>query len=180
MRVVAGLAKGTALSAPKGRNTRPTADRVKESMFAVIQFEVADRRVLDLFAGSGALGIEALSRGAAYAVFVDESPQAAASIRENLAAAKFAEKARMMKCGYGAALSSLKGEQFSLVFMDPPYAAGVYEKALSALMENGLLTLDAIVVLEKDAVGNIGIPPFYEVFKQKKYGGTEVVYLRRA
>jgi len=180
LRVIAGIAKGKPLAAPKGQNTRPTTDRVKESLFAVIQFDVAGRSVLDLFAGSGALGIEALSRGAENAVFVDERSDCIDTVLENLGKTGLAEKARAIKADFISVLRKLQGEKFSLVFLDPPYRAGYYEKALSALIEYALLMEDAIVVMEKDADENIAIPAYFEAFKEKRYGGTALVYLKKA
>lgn len=149
-------------------------------MFAVIQFDIAGKRVLDLFAGSGALGIEALSRGAEFAVFVDERAQSVAVVKENLAKARLAEKARVIKSDYAGALHILQGGEFSLIFMDPPYQGGYYEKALAAIGEYGLLAADGIVVLEKDESLNLEIPPYYVHYKEKRYGGTALVYLKKA
>ena len=121
MRVITGTARGRRLKELQGMETRPTTDKVKESLFSIIQFDIEGRRVLDLFAGTGQLGIEALSRGAAEAVFVDRRPDAVRLVQENLALCAFTDRARVKS---GDALAYLKsGEKFDLIFLDPPYAA---------------------------------------------------------
>ena len=121
MRVITGTARGRRLKELQGMETRPTTDKVKESLFSIIQFDIEGRRVLDLFAGTGQLGIEALSRGAAEAVFVDRRPDAVRLVQENLALCGFTDRARVKS---GDALTYLKsGEKFDLIFLDPPYAA---------------------------------------------------------
>lgn len=179
MRVIAGSARGCALKAPAGMSTRPTTDRVKESMFAVIQFEVQGQNVLDLFAGSGALGIEALSRGAAHAVFVDKNEKSVALIKENLKKTKLTDKALILKQDY---LQALKGssQKFGLVFLDPPYALGLYESALAAIMEYGLLEEGGLIVMEYDPSYEIKIPEGYAKDKEKKYGSTMLAFLKKA
>lgn len=179
MRVIAGTARGCTLNAPEGFNTRPTADRVKESMFAVIQFEVQGKSVLDLFAGSGALGIEALSRGAAYAVFVDKDEKSIELIKENLGKAKLSDKAVVLKKDYLHALKSLS-QKFGIVFLDPPYAQGLYESALTAIKEYGILDDGGMIVIEYSPSYEINIPEGYTKVKEKKYGSTMLAYLKRA
>ena len=130
MRVITGTARGRRLKELQGMETRPTTDKVKESLFSIIQFDIEGRRVLDLFAGTGQLGIEALSRGAAEAVFVDRRPDAVRLVQENLALCGFTDRARVKS---GDALAYLKsGEKFDLIFLDPPYAANMLEQALTA------------------------------------------------
>ena len=121
MRVITGSARGMALKAPKGMDTRPTMDQVKEGIFSAIQFEVEGRRVLDLFAGSGQMGIEALSRGAKSAVFVDMREDACKVVRENLAKTRLEQNARVVRADYLSYLASAR-ETFDLIFLDPPYA----------------------------------------------------------
>ena len=121
MRVITGSARGMALKAPKGMDTRPTMDQVKEGIFSAIQFEVEGRRVLDLFAGSGQMGIEALSRGAKSAVFVDMREDACKVVRENLAKTRLEQNARVVRADYLSYLVSAR-ETFDLIFLDPPYA----------------------------------------------------------
>lgn len=150
MRIIAGSAKGRNIEAPKGRDTRPTLDRVREAIFGMIQFDVEDAAVLDLFAGSGALGLEALSRGASEAVFCDCDRQACAAVQKNLAALGFSERAQVhfSDCFSLIERLSFAGKRFSLVLIDPPYQSGLYEKTLEALVKAGILEDGCIVIAE--------------------------------
>lgn len=130
MRVITGTARGRRLETLAGEDTRPTAERVKEALFSAIQFDIEGRRVLDLFAGSGQLGIEALSRGAAGCVFVDKNPEAALVIRRNLKAAGFSAGTQVLSLEAASYLAHAK-DVFDLVFLDPPYAAGLLEPSLA-------------------------------------------------
>lgn len=132
MRVITGTARGRRLITLEGTDTRPTTDRVKEALFSIIQFEIEGRRVLDLFAGSGQLGIEALSRGAKSAVFVDSSKKSAEVVRKNLATTGFSESAAVV-CGDSIAFLKARNEKFDIAFLDPPYSTGLLQKALAAL-----------------------------------------------
>ena len=134
MRVITGTARGCRLETPEGLDTRPTADRVKEGLFSAISFEIEGRRVLDLFAGSGQLGIEALSRGAASCVFVDRSRQAVEVIRRNVKAARLETNAEIV-CGESLAYLARAAGPFDLVFLDPPYAAELLVPCLETLGE---------------------------------------------
>ena len=127
MRVITGTARGRRLKELDGYETRPTTDRVKEGIFNIIQFDIDGRKVLDLYAGTGQLGIEALSRGAASAVFVDQRRDAAALIRDNLKLTGLEDRAKVV-CGDAAAFLPSAGEKFGLIFIDPPYAANLWEK----------------------------------------------------
>ncbi len=148
MRIITGIARGARLKAPRGLSTRPTADRVRESLFSILGARVAGRRVLDLFAGTGSLGLEALSRGAAQAVFVDRAT--AAILRDNAAHTHLEEKARILGSDVFAAMERLaaSGERFSLVFCDPPYRRGLWERVLTTMDASPLLTEDALLVVE--------------------------------
>ena len=132
MRVITGTARGRRLITREGEDVRPTSDRVKEAAFSIIQFEVEDRKVLDLFAGSGQMGIEALSRGAASAVFVDQSAKSVEVVRKNLETVGFEGRAQVFTTGYDAFLLST-ADRFDLAFLDPPYEKGFVEKALPLL-----------------------------------------------
>lgn len=129
MRVITGTARGKRLQTREGDAVRPTPDRVKEALFSMIQFDIEGRRVLDLFAGSGQLGIEALSRGAREAVFVDSSRESAEIVRKNVESCGFADSARIENIGYDTYLLR-KGEPFDLAFLDPPYRTGLLQKAI--------------------------------------------------
>ncbi len=147
MRVITGSAKGCRLETLDGLDTRPTAERVKEGIFSAISFEIEGRRVLDLFAGSGQMGIEALSRGARSCVFVDRNRQAAEIIRRNLRATKL-EGASQVVCREAAEYLMQASGPFDLVFLDPPYAAGLTEPCMERLA--GKLAPGASVVCETD------------------------------
>ena len=142
MRVITGLAKGMRLETLEGMDVRPTADRVKEAEFSIIQFEIEGRRVLDLFAGSGALGIEALSRGAKVATFVDANPEAVKVIRSNLEHTGLTKKASVAAGDFEQFLNYTKAA-FDIVFIDPPYSKGLADRALqlmvSHMSENGVI-----------------------------------------
>ena len=146
MRVITGSARGMALKAPKGMDTRPTMDQVKEGIFSAIQFEVEGRRVLDLFAGSGQMGIEALSRGAASCVFVDQDRTAHQVVRDNLRAAKLEKQARVIQSEALTYLHRCR-DSYDLVFVDPPYACGLYGEILATLepcvAAGGLVTVES-------------------------------------
>lgn len=132
MRVITGTARGRRLTTLEGTDTRPTTDRVKEALFSIIQFEIEGRRVLDLFAGSGQLGIEALSRGAKSAVFVDGSKKAAEVVKKNLETTSFSKSASVV-CGDALAFLKTRSEKFDIAFLDPPYSTGLLQKALESL-----------------------------------------------
>jgi len=152
MRVIAGEARGRRLSAPRGLATRPTLARVRESMFSrlSVRLDFAGLRVLDLFAGTGSLGIEALSRGAAHVTFVESARPALTALRRNLAALGFSERARVLKSEVLRGLETLSAQrqQFDLVLLDPPYRKGWGDRVLPRLMELQLLAEDAWVATE--------------------------------
>ena len=150
MRVIAGSARRLLLKTPAGTNTRPTTDRIKETLFNMLQRELGGRVFLDLFAGSGGIGIEALSRGARHACFADSSREAIACVRENLTHTKLADRATVYAMDAGAALSRMSDEKrkFDIVFLDPPYGKGLEFEALSLLRRYGLLAEDATVIVE--------------------------------
>ena len=149
MRVVSGTARGVSLLSLEGLETRPTTDRVKESMFNVLQFELYGKRVLDLFAGSGALGIEALSRGAESATFVDQNPKALDIVGQNLKKTRLDGQAVLVRDGFESFLKREK-KPFDIVFLDPPYASDFAHRAVLMLLEQGLLSPRSVVVLEHD------------------------------
>ena len=131
MRVITGIARGKRLVTPQGLDVRPTSDRVKEAIFSALQFDIEGRRILDLFAGSGQLGIEALSRGAESATFVDSSDASIKAIKQNLESTRLSDKAKVIRSDYSS-FCTRTTEKFDIVFLDPPYLAGFLEKAISA------------------------------------------------
>lgn len=149
MRVIAGTARRLPLKTVPGDGTRPTTDRIKETLFNMIQNDLYDTRFLDLFAGSGGIGIEALSRGAKKAVFVENNRKAAECIRQNLAFTRLADQGELLQMDVMTALNRLSGgEPFDLVFMDPPYHEGWEERVLAFLAGSGLLHGDSLVIVE--------------------------------
>jgi RNA methyltransferase, RsmD family len=150
MRVIAGSARRLLLKTPAGMNTRPTTDRIKETLFNMLQPQLAGKVFLDLFAGSGGIGIEALSRGARHACFADSSREAIACVRENLTHTKLADRATVYAADMGAALARMRDEKrtFDIVFLDPPYGKGLEMTALELLRRYGLLAGDATVIVE--------------------------------
>lgn len=172
MRIIAGTKRGQTIAAPKGLDTRPTLDRVKESLFGIIQFEIAGNTVLDLFAGSGNLGLEALSRGAEHAVFNDAGRESAAIVRANIAKLGFTDRATVYSLDYRAAIDAAARAQFrfGLVFLDPPYKAGLVENALALLRTAGVLAGDALIIAEHAASMPPETPEGFILKDRRKYG----------
>ena len=143
MRIISGTSRGSRLVTLEGTETRPTLDRVKEPLFSIIQMHIKDARVLDLFAGSGALGLETLSRGAKSAVFSDISDKAINVIKQNVEKTKLGEKAIVLKGSYEDILKQMKNEnkEFDLIFLDPPYKGGLLEDAIKRILEYNLLKI---------------------------------------
>ena len=177
MRVNTGSARGRKLEAPQGLETRPTSDMVKEAMFSIIQFEVEEAMVLDLFAGSGQLGIEALSRGAKFAVFVDASREAQEVIRANLQSTGLAQKSRVAAMD---ALGFLKstGDRFSIALLDPPYQKGLLDEALPLLA--GKMEEDGVILCESEK--NEALPTkagAFSLYKEYRYGKKKITVYRK-
>lgn len=179
MRVITGKARGTQLKTPDGMLTRPTADRVKEALFSIINFDIPGARVLDLFGGTGQLGIEALSRGARNAVFVDAREDACRIIRENLKRTKLEGQGSVIRCDYLDYLRRCK-EQFDIVILDPPYAEVFLENALNCIAEIDILQTDGIIVTERPLGKEL---PFelegFTRSKDYKYGKTLLTLYRK-
>lgn len=149
MRVIAGSARRISLRTPEGLETRPTTDRIKETLFNMLQYDLADCVFLDLFAGSGGIGIEALSRGAARCVFAEKNRAAADCIRENLKATRLEERALVMHCDALTALKRLEGkERFDYIFMDPPYGCELEKQMLIFLKDSGLIDQESTMIVE--------------------------------
>jgi len=183
MRIVGGRLRGRALAAPKSQRIRPTADRLREALFNILMHAyenpIAGARVLDLFAGTGALGLEAVSRGAAFALFVDEEAEARALMRQNVDALGVAAATRIFRRDATKLGAAHPVEPFSLVFLDPPYGKGLAEKALTSAHDGGWLTSDALVVVEEAADAGFKPPEGFEEIEQRKYDDTEFAILRR-
>ena len=179
MRVISGSARGVQLRTPDGLKTRPTADRVKEAMFSIIQFDIPCARVLDLFGGTGQLGIEALSRGAAYCCFIDELEQACMLIKDNLAKTKLSEKAKVIRSDYSSFLKNTT-EKFDIIFLDPPYAEVFLENSLKIITEIDILQSGGIIVTERP-LGKELLCEFsgFSRSKDYKYGNTLLTIYRK-
>ena len=175
MRIVGGDARGRPLRAVPGRGTRPTADRVRQSLFDALGQRMDGLRVLDLYAGTGALALEALSRGAAAAVLVESDPRAAAVIVRNAATLGYEGRCRLLRAAVPLALRDLRGERFDLVFSDPPYALRAAQATLDALLANGLLSPGARVVLETDRREPVPAAPPLALSGDRRYGDTRVL-----
>lgn len=179
MRVITGKARGIQLKTPEGMLTRPTADRVKEALFSIINFDIPNAVVLDLFGGTGQLGIEALSRGAKRAVFVDAREEACRLIRENLSRTKLTQESVVVRSDYMQYLNRCT-DQFSIIFLDPPYAETYLENAIKRITEIDILQSDGIIVAERP-VGKELPWEFdgYQRSKDYKYGKTLLTIYRK-
>lgn len=180
MRIISGRYKGKKLHSVRGLIIRPTADRLRESIFNILSHGVLNAVVLDLFAGTGALGMEALSRGAESAVFVDNNPGALSVIRRNIISCSFDKQAHIIKWDIKKNLNCLKsaGAVFDLVFMDPPYNRGMVKPALFNLEQTGSLKKGARIVVEHSPLESIPDPVFmFEIEDRRKYGKTLVSFL---
>lgn len=174
MRVITGTARGRKLKELEGYETRPTTDRVKEGIFNIIQFDIEGRKVLDLFAGTGQLGIEALSRGAAGAVFVEQRRDAAALVRDNLKLTGLAERGRVV-CGEALAYVSSAKETFDLIFIDPPYAANLWKNTINAISQFDILSNHGIMICESPLEREMPRvdPPYYQR-RTYRYGKIKI------
>ena len=185
MRVVAGTHRGRALATPANDAIRPTSDRVREAVFNILahgidEFALDGARVIDLFAGTGALGIEAISRGAAYCLFVEEAPESRALIRTNVEALGLTGATRIF-CRDATDLGPCGNmEPYALAFLDPPYGKGLGEKALVALRDGKWLTPGAIVVLEERANVDIALPKGFTELDRRTWGDTQAIFARLA
>ncbi len=152
MRIITGIARGTKLRTLEGNETRPTAEAVKEAIFSMIQFELEDRRILDLYSGSGQMGLEALSRGAAKATMIDINPEATKIIKENAQKAKLYDKCVVLTTDCRKLMKGLSGkEKYDIVFIDPPYASKTIPGVLADLIKYDLIEENGIVICEDDS-----------------------------
>ena len=179
MRVISGKARGVSLKTPDGLVTRPTADRVKEAIFSIIQFDLPGARVLDLFGGTGQLGIEALSRGAKFVDFVDKNESACKLIKENLKRAKFEAQANVFRSEYDIFLKKSM-VHYDIVLLDPPYAEVFLENSLKLITEIDILQSGGIIVTERPISKELLLDfPGYIRSKDYKYGKTLVTLFRK-
>ena len=182
MRIVGGRLRGKSLVGPKSPAIRPTADRARESLFNILIHAygdpVAGARVLDLFAGTGALGLEALSRGACFALFVDDGAEARALIRANVEALGLGGATRIFRRDATRLGAAHPVAPFSLVFLDPPYGQGLAETALGAARDGGWLAPDALIVVEEAADARFTAPDGFNEIERRRYDDTELIFLR--
>ena len=171
MRIIAGKRKGLLIKTIDGDSTRPTRDMVREALFSILTGRIVDCKFLDLFAGSGAIGIEALSRGASESYFADINPQCIRVIKENIAKAKFEDDSHVYNLDYKQVLKKLRGNKFDIIFIDPPYNKGMGVDAINLISDYDLLSDDGIVILETDTneevleeIGDL------KVYNNKRYG----------
>lgn len=182
MRIIAGSARSLPLKAPEGLDTRPTSDQIKETLFNMLQYDIPGCYFLDLFAGSGQMGLESLSRGGEYSVFVDNNRKAAKCIEDNIHFTKFDTQARLISSDVISALYTIEGKyKFDIIFMDPPYNKEMEKEVLSYLKTSSLLKPDTIIIVEAstetnfDYVEELG----FEISKYKKYRTNAHVFLKR-
>lgn len=180
MRVISGSARGKQLAPVPGMDTRPTTDRVKESVFNILQMVIPGCDMLDLFAGTGQIGIEALSRGASHAIFCDAAPKALAVIRKNLAAAGMENRAEVIGKDFVSALRQLQGRQVDVIFLDPPYGGKILNSALKSVESFDILRPGGIIICESSVQDEILCPDSFRIRKQYKYGAIRLTSIIRA
>ena len=182
MRVISGNLKGRRLSSLKGQKLRPTSDRVKEAIFDILQDQIRGQKVLDLFAGTGALGIEALSRGAKWAVFVEESTRSLSALRRNLEECRLEDRAEVLGREARAAIKILeaRGDSFELIFLDPPYGKGLARRALETLSRSSIVTPHTLVVAEHSLSEKLDFIPSWQRVDERRYGSTQVSFFMKA
>lgn len=182
MRIIAGRFRGHVLKTPKTYSVRPTSDRLRETLFNVLAHSYGDpvdgARVLDLFAGTGALGLEALSRGAAFALFIEDGVEARGLLRGNVEALGVAGTSRIFRRDATRLGPAAPNEPFSLVFADPPYGKALGEKALASLRDGGWLTPDALIVVEEAGDAVFDLPTGFEEIETRSYGETKLIFLK--
>lgn len=180
MRVIAGSAKGCKLNSIDDISTRPTLDRVKEPLFSIIQNHIEEANVLDLFAGSGALGIEALSRGAKHCTFCDKSYKAIQMIKENVAKTKFTEKSQIVNKDYKKCLEELN-KSYDIIFIDPPYKKDIAIDSINRILEKSLLAKSGIIIIETDEeereIQELNNVSKLEIYDTRKYGRVKLLFL---
>ncbi len=184
MRIISGTARGTKLFTLDGTNTRPTLDRVKEPLFNILNFRLQDAIVLDLFAGSGALGLEAISRGATKAIFCEHDRNAANIIEKNIEKTRFKDESLLIKGEFEVALKQIKkdGTKVDIVFLDPPYKTDLIYKSIKLIIDLEILNEDAIIMLEtdepvriQDEIKDLSV----KIFDIRKYGRVSLLFMQQ-
>ncbi len=181
MRIISGEKKGRILVAPPGMDTRPTTDKVKEAVFSSIQFDLEGARVLDLFAGSGQMGLEALSRGAAACVFVEQGRAAQKAVETNVAALEYSEaQAKLVKGEAIAFLATCKPRSFDIIILDPPYGSGLLEKAIDSIAQFDILCENGIMICEQAEGTELTLPSGMELARRYRYGRKSICKVIKA
>lgn len=180
MRIISGKARGTKLYTLEGENTRPTLDRVKESVFSIIQSEIEGAKILDLFAGSGAIGLEFLSRGAQKAVLCDKSKEAVNIIKKNIEKTHMEQETQVFNTDFEKCLEKLKNEQFDIIYVDPPYETNYILKSLEKIIKLNIAKEECLIIIETDdeqriekEIKNIDV----EIVDKRKYGRATIIFL---
>ena len=181
MRIISGKARGTKLYTLEGTNTRPTLDRVKESVFNIIQSDINEAIVLDLFSGSGAIGLEMLSRGAKRAVLCDKSKEAFEIIKKNIEKTHMKENAEIYNLDFDACIEKVKNQKFDIIYLDPPYETTYISKSLEKIIRYNMIEQDGTIIIETDdeqrildEIKNIEI----EIVDKRKYGRATIIFLK--
>lgn len=179
--MIAGVARSMPLKTPEGPDTRPTTDRIKETLFNILQNDVPDAVFVDMFSGSGGIGIEALSRGAKKSYFIENAPAALSCIQQNLQFTRLADKAIVLKNDAVAGLSGIFEKAVDIIFMDPPYENGHEERVLGVLQNMKYVTEDTLIIVEASLQTDMDYAPDYgfEVIRQKKYKTNKHIFLKR-
>ena len=185
MRIVGGRFRGRALSGPTHEGTRPTSDRVREAIFNILahgvsDFELERAKVLDLFAGTGALGLEALSRGAAFCLFIENETEARALLRRNIEALRLTGVTKLFRRDATELGPAGRNGGFTLAFLDPPYGRGLAERSLASAAEGGWLAPGAIAVVEERKSARLSLPAGFAAFDQRSWGDTQALFARFA
>ena len=182
MRIISGKAKGTKLYTLQGDNTRPTLDRVKESIFNIIQSQIPEATVLDLFAGSGAIGLEMLSRGAKKAILCDKSKEAIGIIKKNIQKTHMEEKVELYNIDFKECIEKVSKEKFDIIYIDPPYETNFIEKSLEKIIEKNIIQENGIIILETDdekrikkEIEKINVA----IIDERKYGRANIIFLSK-
>lgn len=183
MRVIAGTRRRLSLETLDSEETRPTTDRIKETLFNMLQFDVPGTRFLDLFAGSGGIGIEALSRDARFCTFCELNKKAAAVLEGNIARTRFQEQSEILRGDYQICLQKLKsrGRQYDIVFMDPPYQQGMAVRAMQLMRESPIVSEDTLFIIEAEKSEDFSLleQDGYEILREKIYKSNKHVFLRK-
>ncbi len=181
MRVIAGVARSMPLKTPQGADTRPTTDRIKETLFNILQNQIPGAVFVDLFSGSGGIGIEALSRGARKAYFVENAPEALSCVQQNLSFTKLSDKGVILKQDAVSGLSGIVEKNVDIIYMDPPYDCGHEERVLNALRNMNYVTEDTLIIVEASLRTDMEYAQDYgfEVIREKKYKTNKHLFLKR-